>query len=102
MSDLMFNGSKAYEYMSHLCLNVGPRHGGSKSEIKAAGYIKDVFDSFGLKSSLFPYEIYTFDNATSSLSFPDIGNIKCVAVPCCESTSNEGIKSDLVFLESPV
>ena len=54
MRDLKFNGSKAYEYMSNLCLNVGPRHGGSKSEIKAARYIKDLFDSFDLKSSLFP------------------------------------------------
>jgi Iap family predicted aminopeptidase len=101
MRELVFDGSQAYEYMSHLCLNVGPRHGGSESEIKASKYIRDIFDNFGLKSSLFPYEIYTFDNAISSLSFPDIGNINCVAVPCCESTSNKGVESDLVFLESP-
>jgi len=95
-----FSGAQAYRYLKALTVEIGPRHGGSKGEQKAARYIRDVFKSHGLKASLFPYKTHTFDTAASSLSFPGIGAVECVPAPCCESTPAKGVTADLAMVET--
>ena len=95
-----FSGAQAYQYLKALTVDIGPRHGGSEGERKAARYIRDVFKSLGLKASLFPYKTHTFDTAESSLSFPGIGTVESVPAPCCVSTPATGVTAGLVIVET--
>jgi aminopeptidase YwaD len=95
-----FSGAKAFDYLNDLTVGIGPRHGGSANEVKAAKYIRDRFGEFGLGASLFPYNIHTFADATAAVSFPGLGDVECVAVPCCQSTPQRGVRAPLVFIES--
>ena len=95
-----FDGNRSYEYLRELTVGIGPRLGGSREEVKAARYVKRMFGKFGLKSSLFPFRIHTFDKTSASLSFSGLGAVKCLPVPCCASTPKRGVTAPMVYVEA--
>ena len=72
-----FSGERAYEHLRVLCEDVGPRHGGSRAEAKAARYIRDRFREAGLKARLERYPIYAFEDARATLETPRGKLIDC-------------------------
>ena len=98
--NLLFDGRKAYAHLRKLSRDIGPRHGGSEGEHKAARYILDVFKGLGLKTSMFSYKMHTFSTSEAALQVPGLGAIHCLPVPCCASTPRRGVTAKLVMLES--
>ena len=41
-----FSGENAYEHLRVLTEEIGPRHGGSKNEARAAHYIRHSFERY--------------------------------------------------------
>lgn len=95
-----FNGKNAYQHLKALAEDIGPRHGGSTNEAKAARYINSYFKKLGLKSSIRKYPIYSFKDATASLKTSDGKEIPCVAVPITVSTPPRGITAEPIFIEN--
>ncbi len=96
----IFSGKNAYEHLRVIADDIGPRHGGSANESKAARYIRDYFKSIGLKTKIEKYPIYSFKDAIASLKTPAGKEIPCIAVPITESTSSRGITRETIFIES--
>jgi len=95
----LFSGEKAYEHLKVLTVDIGPRHGGSRNEGKAARYIRDHFKRLGLKTRLEPYPLYSFEDAAAQLSIPGGGEIPCAAIPMTAATPPRGITRDVLFIE---
>jgi hypothetical protein len=97
----LFSGDRAYEHLRVLCEEIGPRHGGSRSEAKAARYIRDVFKGLGLRTRLERYPIYGFEDAKASLLTPRGKSIDCIPLPMTTPTPVGGLTKPCVFLEGP-
>ena len=96
----IFSGENAYNHLKMLTVDIGPRHGGSKNEKKAAKYIEDYFKGLGLKTRLESYPIYSFKDAEAELTIPrNEEKIPCIAIPMTASTPTEGITKKVIFLE---
>ena len=95
----LFSGDKAFEHLRVLAQEIGPRHGGSNNEERAARYIHDYFEDQGLKTSMQSYPIYSFENAAATLLDPDGDTIPCIPIPIAGVTPPEGITKQTVFLE---
>ena len=96
---VQFSGECAYEHLRVLCEDVGPRHGGSRSEAKAARYIRDHFKGLGLRARLERYPIYAFEDARASLVTPRGKEITCVPLPMTAPTPVRGLTRPCVFVE---
>ena len=94
-----FKGKEAYKHLEMLTETIGPRHGGSKNEMKAARMIRDHFKKLGLKTRLEKYPIYSFEDAEAELKTPKGKIIPCKAFPISASTPVKGITKEVVFLE---
>ena len=97
--DTVFSGKRAYEHLKVLAADIGPRHGGSSSEARAARYIRDYFKSIGLRARLVSYPIYSFESAEAKLTTPRGKSIPCSPIPMTASTSARGITREVIFLE---
>ena len=95
----LFSGEKAFAHLRVLAEEIGPRHGGSRNEARAARHIRDHFRSLGLRSRLEPYPIYSFEDAKGSLTTPDGEDIPCIAVPISAATPRKGITREAIFIE---
>ena len=95
----MFSGKQAYEHLKVLAVNIGPRHGGSSNEARAAQYIQDYFRSIGLQARLESYPIYSFESAEAELTTSHGESIPCCPIPMSASTSARGITREVIFLE---
>jgi len=45
--ETLFSGEKAFAHLQMLAEQIGPRHGGSRNEARAARHIRDHFRSLG-------------------------------------------------------
>ena len=61
-----FDGRKAYHHLDVLTTDIGPRHGSSKNEARAAKYIHDHFRKLGLAAQYNEYPIYSFEKAEAT------------------------------------
>lgn len=95
-----FSGERAYGHLKVLCEEIGPRHGGSRNEVKAARYICDHFKQLGLRAQLERYPIYTFEDAKASVVTPRGKAITCAPLPMTTPTPARGLTKPCVFLES--
>lgn len=95
----LFSGKNAYEHLRVLTQEIGPRHGGSENDARAAYYIRDYFRGLGLKTKLQQYPIYSFEHSEGSLRIPGGRSIPCVPIPITETTPAKGITKKVVFLE---
>lgn len=98
-----FDGRKAYEYVKHLAVDIGPRLTGSAGEHEAAQYIEKQFKSFGLKTRLQRYPSITFDNKKTKFEVLDGGgwrSVQCQPVMMTKGTSPRGIEADIYFAEN--
>lgn len=98
-TDPRFSGEAAYAHLRVLAGEIGPRHGGSSGELQAAHFIRDHFRGLGLKVSLKPYRLYSFEDARAELRHPGGDRIPCVAVPMTAATPARGLTRGTVFLE---
>ena len=94
-----FSGDFAFKHLEVLAGDIGPRHGGSRNEARAAEYICDYLGGIGLDASIRPYPIYSFENASASLATPEGTQIPCIPIPISGVTSEEGVTGEIVFLE---
>lgn len=94
-----FDGQKAYEHLKVLTEDIGPRHGSSANEARAAEYIHDHFEQLGLNSRYNEYPIYSFAEAEASLHDPEGRQIPCKPFPMTASTPDAGVTGKVVFLE---
>lgn len=97
--DTRFDGGMAFEHLDVLTAGIGPRHGSSSNELKAAKYIHAHFKRLGLKTSYNEYPIYSFERAEASLRRPDGSEVPCRPFPMTANTPRQGIGGKVVFLE---
>ncbi len=95
----MFSGKNAYKHLQVLAGDIGPRHGGSRDEARAARYIRDYWKSIGLSAKLQAYPIYSFESAEASLAAQRGKKIPCAPFPMTASTPPRGITRETIFLE---
>ncbi len=94
-----FDGKKAFAHLSVLTEDIGPRHGSSRNEIKAAKYIYKHFKDLGLKPTYQDYPIYSFERAEATLTRPDGSEVPCEPFPMTARTPPQGVSGKVVFLE---
>ncbi len=98
-TDTRFDGQKAFQHLKVLTDEIGPRHGSSRNEARAAKYIAGYFRSLGLKTRTNDYPIYSFERAEATLTRPDGSRIPCRPLPMTAGTPGRGIRGKAVFLE---
>jgi aminopeptidase YwaD len=96
---VQFSGERAYEHLRVLTEEIGPRHGGSANEAKAARYIRDHFKQLGLRAKLEHYPIYAFEDAKATLRIPRGKEIPCAPLPMTTPTPARGLTRPCVFIE---
>lgn len=94
-----FDGKKAYEHLRVLTEDIGPRHGSSKNEAKAAKYIHGHFKKLGLKTSYNEFPIYSFESAVATLSSSDGKSYPCEPFPMTMNSPKAGVTGQVVVLE---
>lgn len=101
MSDLLFDGNRAYEHLHHLAVQIGGRLGGSPNERRAATYITECFRSLGLQTRWqeFPVQTYAEKEKLLEVLNPAIGEIPCEVMYLMANTPPEGIEGDLFFID---
>jgi len=102
MSKSEFNGKRAFDYLKHLAVDIGPRLTGSPGEHKAARYIEKHFRSCGLKTRLQKYPAITFNAKTSEFKVKDRGrwrDVECQPVMMSKTTPASGVEGELYFAE---
>jgi len=96
-----FSGRKAYGYVKHLAVTIGPRWTGSSAEHRAARYIAKMFRQFGLTTRLQQFPVRTFASSRCSLKVKDRGKWRPVAIePVCLTASLRNFSGELYYLES--
>lgn len=96
---MSFSGENAYEYLRVLAEEIGPRHGASKGEARAARYIRDTLNEFGLQARLQRYRMYSFEKAHATLRDPDGRELSCLPIAMSGKTTRTGVTAPTVFLE---
>jgi aminopeptidase YwaD len=95
-----FDGKKAYEYLEHLAVAIGPRLTGSEGEHKAARYIGKIFRSFGLKTRFQKYPCWTYDNKKCTFEVREGGRwrrIPATPIMLTTSTPPRGLEGEIHF-----
>ncbi len=102
MTELLFDGEKAFKYIEKLAVDIGTRPSGSEAEKKAADWIASEFKALGLKTSIEEFEVTTGRVVSQKLEVlePKMGEIPCEVMPLYGSTGPEGVTGDLVYLET--
>jgi len=96
-----FSGLKAYSYLKHLAVTIGPRWTGSATEHTAARHIAKMFRSFGLKTSLQRFPVRTFSNSKCTFQVKRRGKWKTIAIqPVCMTASVRNLSGKIHYLES--
>jgi hypothetical protein len=97
---MAFDGNKAFEYLKHLAVDIGPRLTGSDGEHQAAHYIAKTFRSFGLKTRFQKYPCVTFDSKKCVFEVLQGGKWEgVVATPVMLSTNTppRGIEGEIYY-----
>lgn len=97
---LSFDGRKAYEYLNHLAVKIGPRLTGSDGEHKAAAYIQKTLKSFGLKTSLQKYPSVTYQSRKATFEVLDGGKWRSLPVTpimLSQSTPAAGLEGEIFY-----
>jgi hypothetical protein len=94
-----FDGKRAYQHLEVLTEEIGPRHGGSRNEDRAAMYIHGYFKKLGLKPKFDEYPIYSFEKADASLRSPGGKTFPCKPFPMTAATPPCGITGKVIFIE---
>lgn len=100
MTDLRFDGERAYAHLHHLAVEIGPRLGGSDSERRAAEYIKDYFEELGLHAWLEPFPVQSYDLTEKRLEIldPPLGEVFCEVYYLNQDTPPEGVEAEVVYV----
>ncbi len=102
MTDLLFDGKRAYEHLRHLALDIPGRLGGSDGERHAADYIADYYRALGLEVRRQEFPVRSYDLLEKRLEIlePPLGEIACEAQWLMADTPAEGIEGELIFIEN--
>jgi aminopeptidase YwaD len=97
LGDIWTSG-EIYESLLYLCDDLGSRFGGSESEHKAAEFLKQKMEAYGLKNvHLEEFPVYGWERGTCELtmSAPVEREFSAIAMPFCGSGEIEGDIIDL-------
>lgn len=102
MSDILFNGERAFKHLEKLAVEIGTRPSGSEEERKAAEYIASEFKALGLETTLQEFEVTTGKVVSKHLEVlePYSEEVACEVMPLYGSTGPDGVAGDLIYLES--
>jgi len=102
MTDLFFDGKRAYAHLSYLAVQIEGRLGGSEGERQAADYIAEQFAALGLQvhRQEFPVRTYTLSSKRLEILDPALGEIPAEVMWIMADTPPEGVEGDLFFLDS--
>lgn len=102
MSDLLFDGNRAFEHLRHLALDIAGRLGGSEGERQAADYIATHFAALGLEVARQEFPVRSYDLVEKRLEIldPPLGEIPCEAHWLLADTPPEGVEGELIFIEN--
>jgi len=91
---------KAFEHIRWLTEEVGERISGTEGDRKAAVYLKEVMESYGLETELQEFEVYNSHplHAELRVIFPEERTIEAQAQAHIASTPPEGMEGELVYL----
>lgn len=101
MTELLFDGDRAYNHLHHLAVGIGGRLGGSEGERRAAEYIGETFRSLGLvvQQQEFPVRTYNTVDKRLEIVDPPLGEIPCEVMWLTSDTPPEGIEGELLYLD---
>jgi len=103
MGNLKFSGKKAFKFIEHLAMDIGPRLTGSSGEHKAAKYIEKHFRSLKLKPRLQKYPAITYSVNKCRFQVKEKGKwrtVDCQPVMMSKNTPQGGVKGEIYFAES--
>ncbi len=103
MTDLMFDGKRAFKQLERLAVGIGTRPSGSEEEKRAAEYIASEFRALGLETRLEEFEVTTGRVVSKGLEVlePYRENVQCEVMPLYGSTGPEGVVGDLIHIDTP-
>jgi len=103
MTDLMFDGKRAFKQLERLAVGIGTRPSGSEEEKRAAEYIASEFRALGLETRLEEFEATTGRVVSKGLEVlePYRENVQCEVMPLYGSTGPEGVVGDLIHIDTP-
>jgi hypothetical protein len=102
LTNVLFNGERAYRDLEKLALEIGPRPAGSKADAEAANFIASEFESLGLKTTIQEFEITTGKVISKGLEIvePYHEEVACQSMTLMGDTEPEGVEGELVYLET--
>jgi acetylornithine deacetylase/succinyl-diaminopimelate desuccinylase-like protein len=102
VTELLFDGERAYAHLHHLAVEIDGRLGGSAGERQAADYITGYFRSLGLEVRQQEFTVRSYDLVEKQLLIldPPLGEVPCEAVWLTADTPPEGLEGDIYFLDA--
>lgn len=93
MTELLFDGDRAYAHLHHLAVEIDGRLGGSDGERQAADYIAGYFRSLGLEVRPQEFTVRSYGLVEKQLVIldPPLGEIPCEVVWLTADTPPEGL-----------
>jgi len=101
MTELLFDGKRAYAHLHHIAVEIDGRLGGSAGERQAADYIAGYFQALGLEVRRQEFPVRNYDLVEKKLVIldPPLGEVTCEAVWLTADTPPEGLEGDVYFLD---
>lgn len=99
---IKFNGERAFKDLESLALEIGTRPSGSDREKDAAKWVASQFEALGLTTEIQEFEVTTGRVVSQSLKViePYQDEVRCEMMPLYGSTGLEGVKGDLIHIDS--
>jgi N-acetylated-alpha-linked acidic dipeptidase len=96
----LLNNLNVEEMWKHLTYLCGfERASGTQGEYKAAEYIAQVLRSYGIDVNVYNFKVYLSYPVSGRLSVPGMGNVAAKTRAFSESTPEEGVSGEVVYVE---
>ena len=102
MTKLLFDSERAFKDIKKLAVEIGTRPSGGTKEREAAKWIASEFEKMGLETSIEEFEVKTGAVVSKMLEVtePYTEEIGCEVMPLYGSTSPDGVKGNLIYIDT--
>ena len=97
-----FDGNKCYAHIEKMSVEIGPRVSGSEGERKTMEYVKEQFESYGLKTWVGEFDVDsdTMLKASLEITEPALGEMNSNPWLGCQDTPPEGVEREVIWIEN--
>ncbi|MFO8079128.1 MAG: hypothetical protein R6V07_02375, partial [Armatimonadota bacterium] len=89
-------------HLQMLCRDIGNRLAATEAERRAAEYVAEQMENFGLANvtlETFPFHVWGYETARVDVLSGEERSIECIPVANSRPTPDEGIEAEVVYVD---